>query len=468
MERKELKNARQRSRLTLAQAAEKLQVDTNTLWRWESGKTTPRAYNVVELCKLYKLSAAELDLEEFADKNRETSSHPTSPDDSRTHLFGSLLREDLTLTLQEVVLTWPSYDTHYRKLQAQIQQATEDFCAMKHSPDPKIARREALRRLAFLPVQFCSLSSLHAVFLRPHEEILTQCAAGIAACEELSNEGDLSTSFALLATYLPTLMALVRESAVHRQPAALLATQCLFTQTILATHLEGYPQALSYAQQAVTCSKVAEDIFLRITALGRLAWVHSGNNQRRIALEKALQMQALFQENKAKLSSNAQSYVYGVLAKYQASNRQNEAALQSLQFAHKAFFAPNAVYSHMRHDLANFLADDGVTHLFMAQPETALQTFSQIIQPDNLTSLIPLSKRFRPEVLNNLTLTLLKIPHKDMEQVIFCWKAGLQEARVLQSEQRFEESIRLQELMEIVWPGEKRIIELRDQMTHWS
>ncbi len=55
MERKKLKQARIHSHLTLAQASEKLQVDTNTLWRWECGKTSPRAYNVVELCKLYQL-----------------------------------------------------------------------------------------------------------------------------------------------------------------------------------------------------------------------------------------------------------------------------------------------------------------------------------------------------------------------------------------------------------------------------
>ena len=469
MERKKLKNARQLSRLTLAQAAEKLQVDVNTLWRWECGKTSPRAYNVVELCRLYKHSAAELDLEESFDNNLQTSSHPAFPDDSRKQMFGALLREDLTLTLQEIVLTWPAYDTHYRQLQAQIQQVTEDFCAMNHSPDPIITRREALRRLAFLPVQLCSLSSLDAVFLRSCEEILTQCAAGIAACEELSNEGDLTTSFALLATYLPTLIAIVRDNATHRQSAALLATQCLLAQTILATHLAGYPQALSYAQQAVTYSEAAGDVLLRITALGRLAWVYSSNNQRRTALEKALQTQALFHQNNAKLSSNVQSYVYGVLAKNQAANRLDATAQQSLQKAHEAFFEPISLHPYnMKHDLANFLLDDGVTHLFMAKPEAALQTFTKMIRLDDLTSHIPLSKRLRPEVVNNLTLTLLKIPQKDMEQIIFCWRSGLQEAQSLQSEQRFEESIHLQELMEIVWPGEKRVIELRDLIVHWD
>lgn len=467
MERKKLKNARQRHHLTLAQAAERLQVDINTLWRWEGGKTSPRAYNVIELCKLYNLSAIELDLEEFCDSNIHASSNLVLSDDSRKQTFGTLLREDLTLALQEIVFAWPSYDKCYRKLQAQIQQTIEDFCAMKHSDDLFMTRREALRRLAFLPVQLCGLSAFRGVLSRTYEEILTQCAAGIAACEELSSEGDLSTSFSLLATYLPTLTTIVWENAVHRQSAAALATQCLLAQTILATHLEGYPQALSYAKQAVTYSEATNDVILRITALGRLAWVYSSNNQRKIALESAFQMQELFQQNKAKYSSNIQSYVSGVVAKNLALNKKREEAQKYLQQAHEAFFTPFSEEASIKHDLANFLVDDGVTHLFLAQPEAALNTFTRIIHPEKLTSHIPLSRRFRPEVLNNLTLALLKIPQKDMEQIIFCWQAGLQEAQALRSEQRFEESVQLQELMEIVWPGEKRITELRDLTVHW-
>lgn len=469
MERKKLKNARLHSHLTLTQAAEKLQVDINTLWRWECGKTFPRAYNILALCKLYECSASELGLEGLSDGEIQASSQPFSCNDSRKQMFETLIHDDLTLALQEIVLTWPSSDRHYSKLQEHIQQTTEEFCIMNHPSNPIVTRREALRRLAFLPVQFCGLSSLRAIVLRSHEEILTHCAAGIVACEELSNEGDLVTAFALLSTYLPTLTMLVQENATYRQPAARLTTQCLLAQTILATHLEGYQQALSYAQQAVMYSEASGDVPLHITTLGRLAWVYSSNNQKKTALEKALQMQAFFQQQQTKLSSNLQSYVYGVLAKNQALNRKDAEARQSLQQAQEAFFTPDVLqHTYIRHDLANFLVDQGVTQLSMAQPEAALHTFSTLLRPDDLTAHIPLSRRFRPEVINNLALALLKVPHKDMEQVIFCWRTGLQEAQKLRSEQRFEESVHLQELMEMVWPGEKRITELRDHLIHWN
>lgn len=319
-----------------------------------------------------------------------------------------------------------------------------------------------------MPIQICGLSSFEVILFRSHEEILIQCAAGIAACEKLSNEGDLATPFTLLTTYLPTLSAIVRDNTAHRRSAALLTTQCLFTQTILAMHLEHHQQALDYAKQAATYSETTGDIPLQIMALGRLAWVYLSINQRKTALEKALHMQAVFQRNSTRLSSNVQSYAYGVLAKNQALNRQDEAAQKSLRRARQAFFSTSAFDTYMKHDQANFLTDDGVTHLFLAQPEVAIQTFAQIIKLDDLTPRIPLTRRFHPEVVNNLTLALLKVPQKDMEKAIFCWQTGLREAQELRSEQRFKESINLQALLEMVWPGEKRIIELRDCVVHWE
>src|SRR5262249_45358801 len=160
----------------------------------------------------------------------------------------------------------------------------------------------------------------------------------------------------------------------------------------------------------VTYSEITDDISLRIKALGRLAWVYSSSNQRKMALEKALHMQALFQQNQTKLTQNVQSYVYGVLAKNQALSRQSEAAQHSLQIAHRAFFASRSSETDpsIKHDAANFLLDDSVTHLSMAQPEQALQTLTNFMRIDDLSPQIPLSKRLYPEIVNHLTLTLLK------------------------------------------------------------
>lgn len=63
MERQKLRAARLDRHWTLAQAAEKVEVDINTLSRWERGKTRPHGYNIVRLCEVYARTPAELGLE---------------------------------------------------------------------------------------------------------------------------------------------------------------------------------------------------------------------------------------------------------------------------------------------------------------------------------------------------------------------------------------------------------------------
>jgi hypothetical protein len=40
-------------------------------------------------------------------------------------------------------------------------------------------------------------------------------------------------------------------------------------------------------------------------------------------------------------------------------------------------------------------------------------------------------------------------------------------AKMLQSEWAFNKVLTIYELMEVVWSGEQRIVDLRDQIDHW-
>jgi len=64
VERKELRSARLDKHWTLAQAAEHLEVDINTLSRWERGKTRPHGYNIAKICEVYERTSAELGLDQ--------------------------------------------------------------------------------------------------------------------------------------------------------------------------------------------------------------------------------------------------------------------------------------------------------------------------------------------------------------------------------------------------------------------
>jgi hypothetical protein len=65
-------------------------------------------------------------------------------------------------------------------------------------------------------------------------------------------------------------------------------------------------------------------------------------------------------------------------------------------------------------------------------------------------------------VLNHLTLTTLRNPKKDMEQSIRLWTAAIQGARALGSQQRLGEAYTAYEIMQVLWPQEARVKDLRD------
>lgn len=52
--------ARVNAELTQKQAAEKMGVNIGTMIKWESGKTSPRAKQLVELCNLYGCTMGDI------------------------------------------------------------------------------------------------------------------------------------------------------------------------------------------------------------------------------------------------------------------------------------------------------------------------------------------------------------------------------------------------------------------------
>ena len=76
-----------------------------------------------------------------------------------------------------------------------------------------ISRRDALRRIALLPIQALSLDALGTTAKWAPEDILPHCAAGITACEHLSKgQGeDMSIAYGVSTTYLTPLKEIVDQ-----------------------------------------------------------------------------------------------------------------------------------------------------------------------------------------------------------------------------------------------------------------
>ncbi|MBV9689940.1 MAG: hypothetical protein JO202_09535, partial [Ktedonobacteraceae bacterium] len=308
---------------------------------------------------------------------------------------------------------------------------------------------------------------------RPIEDILTQCAAGIAACWHLSKsaEGsDLALAFRCVSGYLPTLKAIVKDSSQYRKAAATLAGQCALLQTILGLHLQGLKEAEQYAQEAVTYSKEAQDIPLLVSALDYAAWMHYFAKHSQQALRLIEQAIPLLKQKPygTALPPLLCADVYSTLAVMQAKNGRD--GTTSLALAKEALFAPpldEPCFVGIEYTTSDVFLEEGLFHYQQGEPDKAVNAFSQLVDPNTLAAKLPMPERVRIGALNDMARALLNNETKEMERVIHFWRAALEGAVKLQSEQRFSEVLVTYEIMESLWPREKRITELRDLVVHW-
>jgi tetratricopeptide (TPR) repeat protein len=438
-----------------------------TVQRWEQNRTTPQPYHLERLCKLFGQTAAALGL---AEERPVVVSDTTEREDTlRNEQILSLIGSDLTLRL--VAVAFGPFRGYQVLQNAMIRIIEEDRAMNEHS----ITRREALRRVVMLPLLTLKLdvSALPAQLQRPPEEVIAQCAAGITACWELSkgsDENDLHLAFKGVSAYLPTLKTIVRDFAPYRKQAASLAGQCASLKCLLGWHLQGLKEAIAYGEEGIAYGEEAEDIPLVLGTLTRLAWAHYYNKQSKQALRVISQAIPHLKEQKVPLPSHVVSNVYGTIAVMQAINGQQ--GTEALRRATDHFFAQGAtedrfVYGVMECSHADLILKNGIAHYQQGLYEQAQDSLKQLIDPETLSTKFPLPERSRIEGINIMTLASLKAREKDMEQSISLWKAGISGAIKLRSEQRFDEALLAYEIIEGVWPGERRIKELRELTSHW-
>ena len=450
--------ARMKRHWTLEQAAEAIGVNYNTLWRWEQGKATPRGYNLQRLCEVYETTATALGLEnewsvEF---------------DYDTVVYDNFVASDLTTRLLALAFV---LHRDFLILQDTMTAIIEEHITMY--PEDHVTRRNALRRLATLPLLTLKFNADSPTprHVSEAETVMTQCAAAVAACWELSksdDEADLSLAFRRVSAYLPTLKAVVRDSAPHRQAAASLVGQCELLRTMLGWHLQGLKEAAVYAKEAVTYAREANDTPLLLSALDYKAWLHHYDRQGQSALSTIAQVLPALKEHKAPLPPRLLGGIYSTLALMRARN--GEQGIPALRKAAEAFFADQEEehrFVYMDYTKGDLILNDGMVHYQQGAYDKALDSLNQLIDPKTLALKVALPERSRIEGLNVMTLASLKSPDRDMERTLHFWTTAIEGARTLQSEQRYNEALAAYDIMEAVWPNEKPIRELRDFTLHW-
>ncbi|MBV9691998.1 MAG: helix-turn-helix transcriptional regulator [Ktedonobacteraceae bacterium] len=457
IKRAKLTAARAEKCLTLENAAELIGCAANTLSRWELGRMTPSAYNRARLCAFYGKTPEELGLVE-------EQSAPVSPLSALPDTVQAFLNADLTTHLLALVCT---HQADGRLLQNVLARTIEEF-PMTTGHDAVLTRREALRRLAMLPVLFSSRDSTRKAV----HDTLVQYAAGITACEYLGrgDHEDIALAFSLLTAYVPVLRTIVKDSSMYRKEAAGLAAQCYLLIDVLGFHMESPTVAIAkgYAQLAVTYSQESGDTVLCLRALRNLTWAYNHIKQFEPALQTIERARLLMEQSRTPLPPQLRSSIYSTLAVIQVKN--GVSATPVLGLAQEAFFGPPGDSENLVHvsfSYAQLMRNIGITQYYQAEYKEALQSFAQVIDPNDLSAKVVMRSTTHVGLLNTQTKATLKSPNRDLEQVIALWKAALQGAITLQSQQCFDEASMTYEVMEGVWPGEPRIRELRDLVVHW-
>jgi transcriptional regulator with XRE-family HTH domain/tetratricopeptide (TPR) repeat protein len=470
--------AREQKHWTQEDAAERFGVAVQTIWRWESGQSFPRAHFLRQICEEYGMSAEELGLvRDTKDSQKAQKRAPViqaqvqapSPlfdaPDVVGKSYAAFRATNAILHFLHIIQSWPVHTARYHDLQAVIALEVEDNSMMQEP----LNRREALRALAGLSIELCSLSALMPVLKHPVEEILPRIAAGITACWYLRRGKDLTFASEMVSAYIPTLQEIVRIASEEpqRKAAADLAAQSLLLKATLVRHVDGSNAAAIYAQQAENYGEVAENRLLQILALRTQAAIYDYGNLHEQALRVAQKAKYLLEmSNDPSIPPLAHSYVYAGLATYQGYLGKKQDALTSLKKAHATFFAQShaePVPIWIDHGETNLILNDGLTYYYLDMHKEALDTFAQA-ETKKKQDLTSYAEILLSEVLAEVSRS---DKPRDMEFCIDHWTQGIEEAKTLQSNQRFNEAIHMHTVMSAIWPGEKRIKELRDLIVHW-
>lgn len=483
----QLITARERKHLSQAEAAERANVGLVTYQRWELGKRRPQPQHMRHLCEIFDTL---LEFEEAANIQKQrrnlfplTSTTGTSlveaPNDGYTDEINELqiiLATNMTSRLWSLALM--DHPTCHEK-RAVIRQTIKEFDSMNtENKNYHITRREALCSLATLPLVTLGLTTPgNPVRATQYKSVLDHCAASFEACWELrmsKNASDLHLASTCATKYLATLKTIAQNSSQYRQESLDLAARYSMLKAFFARECSDFTDAVQCGKDAVVLSKETGDLTLQIIATQSLAWASFYAKNYTLALSAAQNAEALLLQytrfsTMEPFYPSLQGMTYSTLALMQIKNRQSiDTSLGKAMALDPGDGENGDSFTSFGFKRSTLLLDAGIIYCYQGDQTKAMQALEQRVDPDTLMPRITQSEIGRVETINFMTLSALKARDRDMEKAIHFWQAGIEGAKKLRSEQRFNEALANYELMEAIWSGEPRIASLHDQIVHWE
>jgi hypothetical protein len=127
----------------------------------------------------------------------------------------------------------------------------------------------------------------------------------------------------------------------------------------------------------------------------------------------------------------------------------------------------NECHAFLEFTRADLPLEVGYTYCYQGNQTKAMAFLETLVDPITLTVKEPTSERGRLDAIRMMALSTLKAKERDMEKSVYFWTAAMESARALQSEWGFNEALSIYELMELLWPQEPRLADLRSLIVHW-
>jgi hypothetical protein len=338
----------------------------------------------------------------------------------------------------------------------------------------QITRREAIGALAKLPMITLGLTIPGAVVQpKRYGDALEHCAVALEGCSELywSNDAsDILLAFQYVSKYLPILKTIAQDSSAPRCEALDLAARYALLKALLGSNcIRMTEETTSYSKDAVALCNMAGDISLQLNAYRTLARRYFDNKNYMMAHRTIQEGECVLKDYQKmsdvpKLSSSVTGWFYSTYALVQTKS--GEAPDVALGIATDSESSSTPTTS-MLFTESTRLREAALICCYHGDQEQAMRWLAQRMDLETLAPRIPQSEFGRIEAINILTLSMLKSKERDMEKIIHHWTAGIEGAKTLRHEHGFSEAVANFEAMEFVWPGEKRIKNLRTLIVHW-
>jgi len=326
----------------------------------------------------------------------------------------------------------------------------------QNNDSARISRRHALRAIAKAPISLYGLTAVGTTRVVAAEEVFPLCAAGLIACQELINEGDIASVKSILSVYLPSLVSFVQQPS-HTQRAARLAAQGYVLATAVAEHMGRLDKMEQFSKEAHSYAQQAQDVTLELATLIRLAVTYDLGNRPRKALET---YQLALPYIKDGLSPLVCGRLYAGLAAKSANCGEKQEALTYLGLAHETFPLQDEedLYAFLpsmgRYDLLFY---DGLTQKHLGRYEDAWKRFVQLGQ---LHPKSGLPERTRVEFLTYSAEMAVGL--RDMERCMLYLETAGKDSLQLGHEQRYAEACEVYKLARTVWTHEAKVVKLQD------